>query len=63
MATQPGTMMKRAKFEVWQNAAGEWQWHLRASNGEIIAVGEGYKRRQGAVQGTRAVLDPEAAPR
>jgi uncharacterized protein YegP (UPF0339 family) len=47
--------MKLAKFEVWKNAAGEWQWHLRASNGRIVAAGEGYKRRSGAIQGTVAL--------
>jgi len=25
---------------------GEWRWRLRATNGEIIASGEGYHSRQ-----------------
>lgn len=48
--------MKQPRFEVWKNKAGEWQWHLKARNGEIIASGEGYKRRAGAVRGVQALV-------
>ncbi len=44
-------MKRQPVFEVWKNAAGEWQWHLKAGNGEIQAAGEGYKRRSGAIKG------------
>ena len=30
-------------FDVYQDAAWEWRFRLRAGNGEIIAQGEGYK--------------------
>lgn len=31
------------KFEYWQSKANSnWYWHLRASNGLVIAQGEGY---------------------
>jgi len=31
------------KFEYWQNKTNKnWYWHLKASNGLIIAQGEGY---------------------
>jgi len=46
--------MKSPKLEVWKNKAGEWQWHLKASNGEILAAGEGYMRKAGALQGVTA---------
>lgn len=32
------------KFEYWKSK-GQWYWHLRAGNGEIIASGEGYRRK------------------
>lgn len=46
--------MTAPRFEIWMNAAGEWQWHLKACNGEIIAAGEGYKSSGGARNGVAA---------
>lgn len=46
--------MTSPKLEVWKNKVGEWQWHLRARNGEIVAAGEGYNRKAGAVAGVAA---------
>jgi uncharacterized protein YegP (UPF0339 family) len=61
-------MSSPPKFEFWKNAAGEWSWHLKGSNGEIQAAGEGYKTKQGALRGidacrrnaARAVVKPRA---
>lgn len=44
-----------AKFEIFQNARGEYRFRLKAGNGEIVATGEGYTTRAGAVRGTEAV--------
>ncbi len=33
------------RFQIYKDKAGEWRWRLRANNHEIIAQGEGYKRR------------------
>jgi len=45
-----------AKFEVKQDAKGEWRWHLRASNGRIVAdSGEGYKDKDECLAGIRIV--------
>ena len=44
-----------AKFEIYQDAKGEHRFRLRASNGEIVATGEGYSTRSGAVAGVQAV--------
>jgi uncharacterized protein DUF1508 len=33
----------RAKFETFKDARGEYRFHLRAGNGEIVASGEGYQ--------------------
>jgi len=41
-------MKKPARFEYWQSSTSkQWYWHIRAGNGEIIATGEGYKRKAG----------------
>jgi uncharacterized protein len=34
------------KFEIYRSGTGEWRWRARASNGEIVAAGEGYRNRQ-----------------
>jgi uncharacterized protein YegP (UPF0339 family) len=45
-----------AKFEVKQDAKGEWRWHLRANNGRIVAdSGEGYKDKDGCLAGIQVV--------
>lgn len=49
--------VRRPKFEVIQNYNPEgrrqWYWHLRASNGEIVAQSEGYTRKADAERGAR----------
>lgn len=35
-------MVKHPKFEVYLDKAGEYRFRLKATNGEIIAVSEGY---------------------
>ena len=46
--------MKMARYEVYQDAAGEWRWRLRSANSQIVASGEGYVRRAGALAGVQA---------
>jgi uncharacterized protein YegP (UPF0339 family) len=51
------------RFELYEDAAGEWRWRLVAANGNIIAdSGEGYASKQGAKRGIRSVKStaPEA---
>lgn len=43
-----------AKFEVYQTSSG-WRWRLKAANGEIIATGEAYTTKDGAMRGCEAV--------
>jgi uncharacterized protein YegP (UPF0339 family) len=43
------------KFEVYQDAVGEWRWRLKASNGQVVASGEGYKSKAGAKRGCEAL--------
>ena len=35
----------------------DWRWRVRADNGEIVASGEGYTRREDAERGYRAARD------
>lgn len=34
------------RFQYGRNKRGQWYWHIKARNNEIIACGEGYKRVQ-----------------
>jgi len=44
-----------AKFELYKDAKGEFRWRLIAPNGQTIAVGEGYKSKDGAKNGIDSV--------
>ncbi|GAB3593306.1 YegP family protein [Angustibacter peucedani] len=45
-----------AKFELYQDAKGEYRWRLKSGNGQVIATGgEGYSSRSGAENGIAAV--------
>lgn len=46
---------KMPKFEVYQDKAGEYRFRLKATNGQIIAVGEGYKAKAGCLNGVDSV--------
>ena len=47
--------------EVYQDAAGEWRWRVKAPNGEIIAdSGEGYTRREDAERAMERVFGESA---
>ncbi len=50
------------KFEVYQDKAGEYRFRLKASNGQIVATGEGYKALAGCLSGIESVKSnaPEA---
>lgn len=36
---------------IFQGEDGDWHWHVKAANNEIISEGEGYTRRHNAVHG------------
>jgi uncharacterized protein len=44
-----------AKFEVFEDAIGEFRWRLRAPNGEIVASSQGFRDRRDARRGARAL--------
>lgn len=43
------------KFEVCTDKAGEFRFRLKARNGEIIAVGEGYKAKKSCLNGIDSI--------
>ena len=43
--------VKHPKFEVYTDKAGEYRFRLKATNGEIIAVSEGYKAEDSCLNG------------
>ncbi|MBP9085716.1 MAG: YegP family protein [Kofleriaceae bacterium] len=45
------------KFDLWQNDAGQYYFHLAAANGEILLASQGYQSRTGAINGVLSVLD------
>ena len=43
------------KFEVYTDKAGEFRFRLKAKNGQIIAVSEGYKSKKSCLNGIESV--------
>lgn len=44
-----------AKFEVYTDKAGEYRFRLKAGNGQIILVSEGYASKDGCMNGIESV--------
>lgn len=53
---------KHPKFEVYEDKAGEFRFRLKATNGQVIAVSEGYKAKASCLNGVESVKKnaPEA---
>lgn len=53
---------KHPKFEVYTDKAGEFRFRLKARNGQIVAVSEGYKAMSSCINGIESVKKnaPEA---
>ena len=49
------TVQKHPKFEIYADKAGEFRFRLKATNGEIIGVSEGYKALKSAENGIASV--------
>ena len=43
------------KFELYKDKAGKFRFRLKASNGQIIAVGEAYESKAAAKNGIESV--------
>jgi hypothetical protein len=48
-------LTKTGTFEVYKDKAGEYRFRLKASNGEIIAVGEGYTSKKSCINGIKSI--------
>ena len=48
-------VQKHPKFEMYKDKAGEHRFRLKARNGEIIAVSEGYASKTSCVNGIASV--------
>ena len=46
---------KNPKFEIYNDKAGEFRFRLKATNGQIIAVSEGYTTHANCVNGIESV--------
>ena len=47
--------MKNPKFEMYTDKAGEFRFRLKATNGQIIAVSEGYTTKPKCQNGIASV--------
>ncbi|MBO5608647.1 MAG: DUF1508 domain-containing protein [Treponema sp.] len=47
--------LKNPKYEVYKDKKGEFRFRLKSSNGQIVAVGEGYKDLSGVKNGIASV--------
>lgn len=43
------------KFEVYEDKGGKFRFRLKASNGQVVAVGEAYETRAAAKKGCESV--------
>ena len=46
---------KHPKFEIYTDKKGEFRYRLKATNGQIIAVGESYKAKKSVLNGVESV--------
>jgi len=46
---------KHPKFEVYEDKGGEFRFRLKATNGQVIAVSEGYSAKAGCLNGIESV--------
>ncbi|MDR1823807.1 MAG: DUF1508 domain-containing protein [Bifidobacteriaceae bacterium] len=43
------------KFEIFEDKSGQFRFRLKAGNGEVVATGEAYTTKAGAIKGAEAV--------
>ena len=43
------------KFELYKDPSGSYRFRLKASNGQVIAVGEAYESKASALNGIESV--------
>ena len=63
MSLERGRRKVEAKFELNKDVGGEFRFKLVATNGETIAVSEGYTGKDSALNGIQSVrLNAPVAP-
>lgn len=50
------------KFELYTDVRGQYRFRLKATNGQIIAVGESYKTKAAALDGIDSIRRNAQAP-
>lgn len=49
--------MKNPKFEIFKGKDGQYYFHLKAGNGEIVCSGEGYSSLQNCQKGIQVIRE------
>lgn len=52
---EPEEPARCGAFELYQDGKGEYRFRLKAANGEIIAVSEGYQKKESCLKGIESV--------
>ena len=52
---QPQNLDKMGKFEITTRKNGEYQFNLKATNGQVILTSEGYKTKASCLNGVESV--------
>ncbi len=47
--------IKNPKFEVYEDKGGKYRFRLKAKNGEIVAVSQGYTSKKSCINGVESV--------
>ena len=55
MSVQQKGRAMAGKFELYKDAGGKFRFRLKASNGQVIAVGEAYETKTAAMSGIESV--------
>ncbi len=50
------------RFEYGKRDDGQFYWHIKSPNGEILAQGEGYQRRAGVLKLYHTLFDFGSSP-
>ena len=48
-------ILSHPKFEMYQDKAGEFRFRLKATNGQVIAISEGYSAKASCLNGIESV--------
>lgn len=49
------------KYEIFRTDAGEFFFHLKATNGKVILASEGYKEKRNALKAIKAIQKSSGA--